>query len=106
MMGIWTSQSTLTATFGARVQPTTYLFALRQGVDPKATAKHLESASLANGMKADALKDVLRDAVSASLTFDRLIMGFMGLGLIVVVAALAVIGARSVVERRRQIGVL
>jgi putative ABC transport system permease protein len=88
------------------VQPTTYLFALRPGVDAKATAKHLESTFLANGMQADALKDVLHDTVSANLTFDRLIMGFMGLGLIVGVAALAVISARSVVERRQQIGVL
>jgi putative ABC transport system permease protein len=106
MTGIWTSQSTLSATFGARVQPTTYLYALRPGVDAKATAKHLESAFLANGMQADAMKDLLADAVGANLTFDRLIMGFMGLGLIVGVAALAVISARSVVERRQQIGVL
>ena len=105
MTGIWTSQRTLSATFGPRVQPTTYLYALRAGVDPKTTAKHLESAFLANGMQADALKDVLRDTVSANLTFDRLIMGFMGLGLIVGVAALGVISARSVVERRQQIGV-
>jgi hypothetical protein len=42
-------------------------------VDPTATAKHLESAFLANGMQADALKDVLRDTVSANLTFDRLV---------------------------------
>ena len=106
MAGIWASQSTLSPAFGVRVQPTTYLYALRAGVDPKATAKHLESAFLANGMQADALKDVLRDTVSANLTFDRLIMGFMGLGLIVGVAALGVISARSVVERRQQIGVL
>jgi putative ABC transport system permease protein len=106
MTGIWTSQRTLSATFGARVQPTSYLFALRPGVGAKATAKHLESAFLANGMQADALKDVLHDTVSANLTFDNLIMGFMGLGLIVGVAALGVISARSVVERRQQIGVL
>ena len=106
MNGIWTSQRTLAATFGARVQPTSYLFALRPRVDAKATAKHLESAFLANGMQADALKDVLRDTVSANLTFDRLIMGFMALGLIVGVAALGVISTRSVVERRQQIGVL
>jgi putative ABC transport system permease protein len=106
MTGIWTSQHTLSATFGARVQPTSYLFALHSGVNAKATAKHLESAFLANGMQADALKDVLRDTVSANLTFDRLIMGFMGLGLIVGVAALGVISTRSVVERRQQIGVL
>ena len=106
MAGISTSQSTLAATFGDRVDPTVYLFALRPGVDAKATAKRLESAFLANGMQADALATLLHDAVAGSLTFDRLIMGFMGLGLIVGVTALGVITARSVVERRQQIGVL
>src|SRR5439155_5809223 len=61
---------------------------------------------LANGMQADSLKKLLGDTVAANLTFDRLIEGFMGLGLIVGVAALGVISARSVVERRQQIGVL
>jgi hypothetical protein len=42
----------------------------------------------------------------ASITFNRLIQGFMGLGLLVGVAALGVISARSVVERRQQIGVM
>ena len=49
---------------------------------------------------------VLHDAVSESLTMNRLIQGFMGLGLLVGVAALGVISARSVVERRQHIGVL
>jgi putative ABC transport system permease protein len=106
MVGIWTSQQTLAPVFGNRVLPTTHLFALKPGVDPKATATRLESAFLANGMQADSVRKLLADAVSASLTFDRLIMGFMGLGLIVGVAALGVITARAVVERRQQIGVL
>jgi putative ABC transport system permease protein len=106
MAGISTSQRTVAATFGDRVDPTVYLFALRPGVDAKTTAKQLESAFLANGMQADALSSLLADAVAGSLTFDRLIMGFMGLGLIVGVTALGVITARSVVERRQQIGVL
>src|SRR5512132_550818 len=106
MTGIWTSQSTLTPVFGDRVLPTTQLFARRPGVDPAATAKKLESACLANGMPADSVKKLLSEAVSSSLTFDRLIEGFMGLGLIVGVAALGVITARAVVERRQQIGVL
>lgn len=106
MAGIWTSQATLSRTFGDRVLPTVHLFALKQGVDAKATAATLESAFLANGMQADSLGKLLDDAVSASVTFDRIIMGFMGLGLVVGVAALGVITARSVVERRQQIGVL
>ncbi len=106
MAGISTSQRTLAAMFGARATPTVYMFALRHGVDATATARRLESAFLRNGMQADAMSKLLSDAVGASLTFDRLIMAFMGLGLIVGVTALGVITARAVVERRQQIGVL
>ena len=106
MAGIWTSQKTLAGTFGNRVVPTVHSFALEPGADPVKTARALESGFLANGMQADAWKTTLADAVSASVTFDRLIEAFMGLGLIVGVAALGVVSARSVVERRQQIGVL
>lgn len=106
MVGLYTAQSALTPVFGDRVRPTTYLMALRPGVDPVATAKHLEAAFLANGMQADAISKLLHEAVSASLTFDRLIEAFMALGLLVGVTALGVISARAVVERRQQIGVL
>jgi putative ABC transport system permease protein len=106
MLGLYTAQSALTPPFGDRVRPTTYMMALRRGVDPVTTAKHLEAAFLANGMQADAMSKLLHDAVSASLTFDRLIEAFMGLGLLVGVTALGVISARAVVERRQQIGVL
>ena len=106
MAGISTSQRTLAPIFGSRAGPTVYLFALRHGVDAVTMAKRLESAFLAHGMQADAMSKLLGDAVAASLTFDRLIMAFMGLGLIVGVTALGVITARSVVERRQQIGVL
>jgi putative ABC transport system permease protein len=106
MYGIWTSQRSLAPAFGNRVLPTIHFLALRPGVDPKATAQKLESAFLANGMQADALKDVLHDLVAANVTMNRIVIGFMGLGLIVGVAALGVITARAVVERRQQIGVL
>ena len=106
MAGLWTSQASLAPVFGDRVGPTEHLFALQPSADPAATARALESAFLANGMQADSLRKLLSDAVGASLTFDRLIEAFMGLGLIVGVAALGVISARAVVERRQQIGVL
>jgi putative ABC transport system permease protein len=106
MGGIWTSQRSLAPVFGGRVLPTIHLFALQPGIDPKATAKRLEATFLQNGMEADSLKEMLHDQVAASVTMNRLVMGFMGLGLIVGVAALGVITARAVVERRQQIGVL
>jgi putative ABC transport system permease protein len=106
MSGLWTSQQSLAHAFGTRVLPTIHLFKLRPGVDAKATAQQLEAAFVANGMQADSLKEVLHDLVAANVTMNRLVMGFMGLGLIVGVAALGVIAARAVVERRQQIGVL
>jgi putative ABC transport system permease protein len=106
MAGIWTSQATAAAAFPGRVRPTSHYFALRPGVDAKATAKRIESAFLRSGMQAESIKKVMDDAVRSSLTFNRLIQGFMALGLIVGVAALGVISARAVVERRQQIGVM
>jgi putative ABC transport system permease protein len=106
MAGITTSQDTLRTAFGDRVRPTVFYFDLAPGVDPRAEARKLESAFLASGLQADSLDQLLEDAVASSWTFNRLIEGFMGLGLIVGVAALGVISARAVVERRQQIGVL
>jgi putative ABC transport system permease protein len=106
MGGLWTSQRSLERVFGNRVLPTIQLFALKPGVDAKATAQKLESTFLPDGMQADSLEAVLADLVAANVTMNRIVMGFMGLGLIVGVAALGVITARAVVERRQQIGVL
>lgn len=106
MAGISTSQQTLATAFPGRAQPTVHYFDLAPGADAGAAADRLESAFLRSGMEAESIEDVMEDAVGASLTFNRLIQGFMGLGLIVGVAALGVISARAVVERRQQIGVM
>jgi len=57
-------------------------------------------------MEAKSARDRLHDVIGPNYTLNWLLMGFMGLGLVVGVAALGVISARSVVERRQQIGVL
>jgi putative ABC transport system permease protein len=106
MTGIWTSQATLTPVFGNRVLPTTYLFKLGPGVDASATAKTLQKVFMANGLQADSMRKLLNQVIGANLVMDRLVEGFLGLGLIVGVAALGVVTARAVVERRQQIGVL
>lgn len=71
-----------------------------------AVAANLEAAFVENGLQAEALEAQVRQQMQVQLTFNRLIQGFMGLGLVVGIAALGVIAARSVVERRQQIGVL
>jgi putative ABC transport system permease protein len=106
MAGITTSEETLAAAFPGRAEPTIHYFGLAPGVDPEDTAAKLESAFLKNGLDAQSIQEVVDDTVAASMTFNRLIQGFLGLGLLVGVAALGVISARAVVERRQQIGVM
>jgi putative ABC transport system permease protein len=105
MLGLSTSQRVL-APLGAAAAPSVWYFQVAPGVDATREAERLEAAFLEHGMQARAQSDVMHDAVSASLTFQYLILGFLGLGLVIGVAALGVISARSVVERRQQIGVL
>jgi putative ABC transport system permease protein len=106
MVGLSTSQDALDAAFPGRARPTIHYFDLAPGVDPEVAATRLEAAFVASGMDAESIEQVAEDAVAASRLFNQLIQGFMGLGLIVGVAALGVISARAVVERRQQIGVL
>jgi putative ABC transport system permease protein len=106
MIGLSASQDALETAFPGRVSPTIHYFDLAPGVDPETAASELEAAFLASGMEAESIEQVAEDAVAANRLFNRLIQGFMGLGLIVGVAALGVISARAVVERRQQIGVL
>jgi len=106
MSGLSTSQSTLASAFPGRADPTIHYFTVAPGVDPDKAAARLEAAFLSNGLEADSIRKVVADSVAANKTFNRLIQGFMALGLVVGVAALGVISARAVVERRQQIGVM
>lgn len=107
LTGITTSQTTLAGSLlPGRITPTVLWIRTAPGVDNEATAETLESAFLQNGLEAASLADELADAVELNQTFNYIIQGFMSLGLIVGVVAIGVISARSVVERRQQIGVL
>jgi len=106
MAGISTSQATLEEAFPGRVRPTIHYFDTVSGVDPGEAAAQLESAFLQNGLDAESIQQVVDDQVASQMSFNRLMQGFLGLGLLVGVAALGVISARAVVERRQQIGVM
>ena len=106
MVGISSSEETYEHAFPGRFLPTIHYFQTAPGVDPGRAAKRLESAFLANGMQAESIEKVVKDEAASGRTFNRVIQGFMMLGLVVGVAALGVISARAVVERRQQIGVL
>jgi putative ABC transport system permease protein len=57
-------------------------------------------------MNTEVMAQEVKDFGQIQEMFMNLMMAFMGLGLIVGIAALGVIAARAVVERRQQIGML
>ena len=71
-----------------------------------ARAEAFESALLNNGAQAVSYEEILEEGQAQFRGFLTLIQGFMGLGLIVGIAAVGVIAFRAVVERRQQIGML
>ncbi len=104
--GVITSDEMVNALLLQPVPPQSYMFRIEEGVDAEATAKALEKQFLEHGMQAVVIEEEIRDIESVNVMMNNLLQGFMGLGLVVGIAALGVIAARSVVERRRQIGVL
>ncbi len=83
-----------------------YAFKVAPGADVRAAALGLELSFSDQLMTVDLSGEqaLRREAVRIMLNY--LLTGFMGLGLIVGIAALGVIATRAVVERRRQIATL
>jgi putative ABC transport system permease protein len=106
MIGLTTSQRFVEDAFPAHAQPSAHLIRLKPAADSRRVADSLESLFLQNGMEAVVLREELDDVLGVNRTFNYVVEGFLGLGLIVGVAALGVISARSVVERRHEIGVM
>jgi putative ABC transport system permease protein len=84
----------------------TFVVRLAPGADTDAMAKSIESSLIIYGVQAQSIREIVDDAMRQSRGFLRLFEGFMGLGMVVGIAALGVIAFRSVVERRQQIGML
>jgi putative ABC transport system permease protein len=106
MIGVTASQRFVEESFPDQAVPTAHLISLTEGTDKEMVAANLESAFLSHGMEAELVSDELDDLVAVNRTFNYLIQGFIGLGLVVGVAALGVVSARTVVERRQEIGVM
>jgi putative ABC transport system permease protein len=85
---------------------TSYFIQLNDPGQSEQVAKEIEQKLLINGVQAVSIKNELEDFQSQARSFLYIFQGFMGLGLIVGLAAIGVIAFRAVVERRQQIGVL
>ena len=93
--------------FGAKPLPfTVYKFKLKDPSKAADIGPVLETAFMENGMEATSTAQDIKDNQAQNAAFNRLFQGFMGLGLIVGVAALGVISFRAVVERRQSIGMM
>jgi putative ABC transport system permease protein len=103
---IVTSRRTLDALAGRTLPTQTYYFDLGSGVNAEATANALENDFARSGLQTQVTAEMIRDSDATRRIVFLLLRGFMGLGLVVGICALGVIAARSVVERRQQIGMM
>lgn len=101
--GLIVREDTLQSAFPA-ARGQIFFLALAAGANAKAYAKQVEAGLVQ--ASADALQALLEDQQRQQTGFLLVFQGFMGLGLVVGIAALAVIASRAVVERRQQIGML
>jgi len=93
---------------GNLIPPNSYRFKVKPEKADKVSqlANSLEKHFAENGMNAVVMSEEVKDFSKIQNMFLNLMIAFMALGLIVGIAALGVIAARSVVERRQQVGML
>ena len=99
-VGFYVSPETL----GRDVGATQFFFNIDEGADDADAA--IEAAFFQNGVETLEVKEFIAEGQAAQKALFNLLIGFMSLGLLVGIAALGVISARTVVERRHAIGVL
>ncbi len=105
LFGLYAPRAATDAVYGDPIRTSYYV----KVADPERateTARAIEAALLTNGVQAVSIRDELEEGQRQSSSFLYIIQGFMGLGLLVGIAAVGVIAFRSVVERRQQIGML
>ena len=104
-VGMFVSKQALDDAVPFQIPVTSYRFNAAPGVDLQQAARSIEAAFQEHGMETDVLEELVDESAAANRAFNYLFTGFMGLGLLVGIAAVGVISLRAVVERRQQIGV-
>ncbi len=103
--GAYIGEEAFRETFGTP-ELTAHYAALADPGHANRIAKEIESALVTTGAQAESLRQIAEENSALSRNFLHLMQAFMGLGLIVGIAAIGVIAFRTVVERRQQIGML
>ena len=86
--------------------PNRYFLRLPAEGDARTAANAIEGAFGSSGVQTLLLKVELSESRRTTNSIFYLLQGFVGLGLLIGIAALGVVTIRAVVERRQQIGVL
>ena len=103
-VAVYTSTRLLDAQLPRDVDPNQFFFNVEPGTGD--AAQKIEAEFFANGMETLDIHEVIDGLQGSNRSFTNLLLAFMSLGLVVGIAALGVVSARAVVERRHQIGVL
>ena len=103
-IAVYTSTRLLDAQLPRDVDPNQFFFNVEPGTED--AAQKIEAEFFANGMETLDIHEVIDGLQGSNRSFTNLLLAFMSLGLVVGIAALGVVSARAVVERRHQIGVL
>jgi putative ABC transport system permease protein len=107
LFGLFMGPETADTLFPSMENPLrTYYLQLPDGTDSSTVAKDVERSLLPFGAQAIDIYQDMQDQQQQQRSFLYVMQGFMGLGLVVGVAAVGVIAFRAVVERRQQIGML
>ncbi len=104
--GVYTGENTLTAGGQPAAEPNFFVFRVGAGGDVHAIALALGKTFLQNGLDVKESQKQFDSNQAVSIGLFDLLEGFMGLGLIVGIAALGVVATRAVVERRQEIGMM
>lgn len=102
--GLFTSSRTFVQELPREVEANRFFFNVDSGTGD--AASKIEVAFFEHGLDSIDIQETLDDSNSARNSVNNLLIGFMALGLVVGIAALGVVSARAVVERRHDIGVM
>ena len=104
--GVLTSRSAMAGSPAASQPADEFFLRTREDVSYRSAATGVALTFPANGVRTRVLGEEARTGQAVRQLLDTLIRGFLGMGLAAGLAALGVIGMRSVGERRQQIGML
>jgi putative ABC transport system permease protein len=106
MNSVHVNSRAIAALTGQAVRPDAFFIKVTEGAQAREVAQEIERAFLSSALDATVIADSAAQGQALTRGILQLFQGFLALGLLVGIAALGVISARSVVERRQQVGML